>query len=190
MKIIKAMQYLLMIIIVGLLCSCISDVSHDPQYNLGFKYNHVYKTIDEVLLNKEPDWHYLIQMEDTYYLLRMRDIAKQNRHDYLSLSERYVILPKGTLFRVEKLIRDINPEDSSIFVRVRILNGHFKNIQATCFLTIEKYSDPLDHSKKFVGWWGVPVELPDPACVVDLGERPEYNDEKSIPEPEPISYTP
>ena len=181
MKIIKAMQYLLMIIIVGLLCSCISDVSHDPQYNFGFKYNHVYKTIDEVFLYKEPDW---------YHLIKMKDIAKQNRHDYLSLSGRYVILPKGTLFRVEKLRRSITPEVNSLYVTVRILNGHFKNIQAICFLTIEKYSDPLDHSKKFVGWWGVPVELPDPACVVDLGERPEYNDEKSIPEPEPISYTP
>ena len=186
MKIIKAMQYLLMIIIVGLLCSCISDVSHDPQYNLGFKYNHVYKTIDEVLLNKEPDW----SGGTCNYLDPMSDFSRQDRHDYLSLSGRYISLPKGTLFRVEKLRRSITPEVNSLYVTVRILNGHFKNIQATCFLTIEKYSDPLDHSKKFVGWWKVPVELPDPACVVDLGERPEYNDEKSIPEPEPISYTP
>ena len=54
---------------------------------------------------------------------------------------------------------------------------------------IEKYPDPIERRENYVGW-GISVKLPAPACVVDLGERPEYNDEKSIPEPEPISYTP
>ena len=47
-KSIKIVQYLLIVISMGLLCSCISDVSQDPQYNYGFIYNHVYKTIDEI----------------------------------------------------------------------------------------------------------------------------------------------
>lgn len=171
------------IIIMGMLCSCTKDVSLDPQYNYGFKYNHVYKTIDETLLLKE------IHLENYYALHQMPEVDKQNRDNYLSLQDRFVLLPKGTLFRVEQLIRSINPEHSTLFVKVRILNGHFKNIQATCFLNIDKYTDPIERDKSYKELRLI-AEIPDPAVVIDLGEMPEYKDEKSIPEPEPITYTP
>ena len=171
------------VIIMGMLCSCTKDVSQDPRYNYGFKYNHVYKTIDETILEKESDFKTL------YFLDKMNEAGKKDMGEYLSLKSRMVALPKGTLFRVEHLIRNINPEQSTLFVKVRILNGHFKNIQATCFLKIDKYTDPIER-KKSSKELGVPIEIPDPAVVIDLGEMPEYKDEKSIPEPEPITYTP
>ncbi len=182
-KSIKIVQYLLIVISMGLLCSCISDVSQNPQYNYGFIYNHVYKTIDEILLHKDPS------SKNLYFLEQMGDVAKEYRYNYLSTKGKMVILPKGTLFRVEQLIRDINPEQSTLFVKVRILNGHFKNIQATCFLQVDKYTNPIERDKSYKELRLI-AKIPDPAVVIDLGEMPEYKDEKSIPEPEPITYTP
>lgn len=171
------------VIVMEMLCSCTKDVSLDPQYNYGFKYNHVYKTIDETILEKESDFRTL------YFLSKINEAGKKDMDEYLSLESRMVALPKGTLFRVEQLIRSINPEHSTLFVKVRILNGHFKNIQATCFLNIDKYTDPIERDKSYKELRLI-AEIPDPAVVIDLGEMPEYKDEKSIPEPEPITYTP
>ena len=61
------------IIIMGMLCSCTKDVSQDLQYNYGFKYNHVYKTIDETLLLKE------VHLKNYYALHQMPEVDKQNR---------------------------------------------------------------------------------------------------------------
>lgn len=52
-KFAATMQYLLVIVSMGLLCSCTQDVSLEPQCNFGYQYNHVYKTTDEILLEKE-----------------------------------------------------------------------------------------------------------------------------------------
>ena len=177
------LQFIFAVVFTGVFCSCTKDVSQDPRYNYGFKYNHVYKMIDETLLLKES------HLKSYYALHQMSEVDKQNRDNYLSPQNRFILLPKGTLFRVEQLIRNINPEQSTLLVKVRILNGHFKNIQAICFLKIDKYTDPIER-KKSSKELGVPIEIPDPAVVIDLGEMPEYKDEKSIPEPEPITYTP
>ena len=93
------------VIIMGMLCSCTKDVSQDPRYNYGFKYNHVYKTIDETILEKESDFKTL------YFLDKMNEAGKKDMGEYLSLKSRMVALPKGTLFRVERLTRVINPEN-------------------------------------------------------------------------------
>ena len=97
-KFVATTQYLLVIVSLGLLCSCTKDVSLEPQYNFGYKYNHVYKTIDEILLHK------IQELKTYYFLCRMNETTKQNRDDYLSLPKRNVILPKGTSFKVERLI--------------------------------------------------------------------------------------
>lgn len=169
------------VIFSGVLCSCvIMDVSHDPKYNYGYKYNHVYKTIDEALIHKPPG-------DNLYFLHRMPEKDQKNIDKYLSPQGRYVLLPKGTLFRVERLKLSINPENPNLFVEVKILNGHFKNTKATCF--IDKYTDPVKKAESHKELWVTP-EIPDPAVVVDLGEMPEYKDENLIPEPEPITYAP
>ncbi|MPM67399.1 hypothetical protein SDC9_114321 [bioreactor metagenome] len=175
------------IVMMMLLCSCISNVSQDPKYNYGYKYNHVYKTIDEVLLDKATSY------ADVFALKRMKPVDKEDRDSYLSLSSRLNVLPKGTLFKVERLTLSINPENSSLFVTVKILNGHFKGTEAVCFLTVYQY----DWKKELEKWkasekeLGVVPEIPDPALVVDLGEMPEYDAPGAvIPEPDPITYRP
>lgn len=172
----------LAIVFIGVLCSCRSDVSDDPRYNYGFKYNHVYKTIDVTLLEIVFDFG------NSYFICKMSEADKKIIKYYLSLKGRIIALPKGTLFRVEQLIRSINPEQSLLFVKVKILNGYFKNIQATCLLNIYD-GDSVENKEKSKELW-VPIEMPDPDFVIDLGEMPEYKDEKLIPEPEPITYTP
>ena len=172
--------FALAIVIIGVLCSCIKDVSDDPRYNYGYKYNHVYKTIDVTLLVKSYGFKTL------YFISKMNEAGKRDIGSYLSLKNNTVVLPKGILFRVEQLIRDINPEQSTLFVKVRILNGYFKNIQATCFLNIYD-RDSVENEEKSKELW-VPIEMPDTEIVIDLGEMPEYKDEKLIPEPEPITY--
>ena len=179
----KLLILILAAIFIGVLCSCTKDVSQDPQYNYGFKYNHVYKTIDETILEKESDFKTL------YFLDKINEAGKKDMDDYLSLESRMVALPKGTLFRVERLTRVINPENNTLLVEVKILNGHFKNIQATCFLYVDKYTDSIECDKSYKELRLI-AKIPDPAVVIDLGEMPEYKDEKSIPEPEPITYTP
>ena len=101
----KLLILILAAIFIGVLCSCTKDVSQDPQYNYGFKYNHVYKTIDETILEKESDFKTL------YFLDKINEAGKKDMDDYLSLESKMVALPKGTLFRVERLTRVINPEN-------------------------------------------------------------------------------
>ena len=174
------------IVLMMLLCSCI-NVSQDPKYNYGYKYNHVYKTIDEILLKKPSSG------KGNFYLVRMRPVSKAHRDDYLPLSSGYNVLPKGTLFKVERLTLHLSPDGNGMLATVKILNGHFKGTEAICFLTVYQY-DWVTEAEKWRARkkeLGVVPELPDTAVVVDLGEMPEYDAPGAvIPEPDPITYRP
>ena len=174
------------IVLMMLLCSCI-NVSQDPKYNYGYKYNHVYKTIDEILLKKPSSG------KGNFYLVRMRPVSKAHRDDYLPLSSGYNVLPKGTLFKVERLTLHLSPDGNGMLATVKILNGHFKGTEAVCLLKVAQYdrATGAEKCKTIEKELGVFPEIPDPAVVVDLGEMPEYDAPGAvIPEPDPITYRP